>query len=153
MGKKPTGTQKRDKVKTPGLRKDKFSKIKQEYHDIDYVDQLTEEEAQWLNNFMEEDLGARLNHPGKKVYRKKKDKRACYQRNNERNRDLYSANKVVGTLLSASDQTIEAYLDSMMEQTYVNPEDEWIEELDFKNGGKLVENPEDNGDGSTDTSD
>lgn len=151
MGKKPTGTQKRDKVKTPGLRKDKFSKIKQEYHDIDYAHKLDAKDAQWLNNFMEEDLGARLNHPGKKVYRKKADKRACYQRNNERNRDLYAASRATGTLLTASDTAIENYLDSLMEQTYLNPEDELIDQLDLKNAGKFVENPEDKGDGSADS--
>lgn len=153
MGKKPTGTEKRDKVKNPGLRRDKFSKVKQEYHDLDYIHKLDAETAQWMNNFMEEDLGARLDHPGEKIYTEQEDKRACYQRNNQRNRDLYASSRATGKLLNASDATIETYLDSMMEQTYINPEDQWIDELDLKNAGKFVEDTKDDGDGSTDGSD
>jgi hypothetical protein len=88
----------RDKIRNVGLDGRKFSKIKQEYHDIDYVDKLSDEEKEWLSRFMEEDLGARFNHPGKKVYRKKADRIASFRRNNARQRDMYSLAKATGLI-------------------------------------------------------
>lgn len=96
--KKKTSGSQRDKEATPGLNRHFFSRIKQEYHDYDYIGKLSPEEAEWLSRFTEEDLGARFNHNGKKVYRKIKDKRASYSRNNARNRDVHAIAKATGTL-------------------------------------------------------
>lgn len=145
-------TKNRDKVKNPGLKKNKFSKIKQEYHDIDYAHKLDSKTAAWLNNFMEEDLGARLNHPGKKIYKTDADRKACYQRNNERNRDIYSNWRASGRLLTASSKAIENYLDSKMEETILNPEDEIIEALDRHKIGEFVDNSDKEGDDGSDNS-
>jgi hypothetical protein len=72
------------------LEKRFFSKAKQEYHDIDYVDQLSDKEKRWLNSFLEESLGARLNHPFKKIHKSKKDRKQIFSANNARNRDIAS---------------------------------------------------------------
>lgn len=89
---------KRDQKKNVGLDKTKFSKIKQEYHDYDYIDKLDDKHKEWLSRFTEEDLGARLNHPNRKIYRKQKDKNGVFHRNNARNRDIQSIAKASGKL-------------------------------------------------------
>lgn len=96
--KKSQRPNKRDREPNVGLSKGFFSRIKQEYHDYDYISKLSPEDAAWLSKFTEEDLGARFNHKGKKVYRKVADKRASYSRNNARNRDTHSIAKATGTL-------------------------------------------------------
>lgn len=110
-----------------GLNKHKFSKIKQEYHDInEYAFKLNSEAEDWLNRFMEEDLGARLNHDGKKIYKKKKDKTETFRRNNQRNRDLYSLARVTNRLITDgnTDVSIE------QQQSTKNPEECLIQLLD-----------------------
>ncbi len=126
---------KRDLTKTPGLNKNLFSKIKQEFHDIDYADKLNPADSHWLSTFMEEDLGARLNHPNKKIYKKKQDKLECYRRNNKRNWDIYSINKAQGKIAEVSDLTKLDYLQNL-ETT--NPEDAIIDLIDSTK--KLIKN-------------
>lgn len=86
-------------MKNVGLKKEKFSRIKQEYHDIDYVNKLNPEEKEFLSTFMEEDLGARFNHPKKRLYKEKKDELLSYRRHNARERDTYSRAKAAGKLM------------------------------------------------------
>ena len=121
----------KDASQYPGLNEKYFSRIKQEYYDIDYINKLSSEEKEWLSSFMEEDLGARFNHKGKKIYKKKSKKRESYDRNNARNRDIYSIAKATGKISDVS--TEEAV--SVWEDNYVNEnyEDILIEELDKKN--------------------
>jgi hypothetical protein len=126
---------KRSQVKYPGLTPRFFSRIKQEYHDYDYINQLSEKEKQWLNDFTEEDLGARLNHKGKKINRTKERKRGCYNRNNARNRDIYAISKATGTLDSWEDYKAE----NVDNSTY-DIEADIIERLDED---KLSEDPSD----------
>jgi hypothetical protein len=97
-GKKKTT---RDKKKNPGLNKHLFSRVKQEYHDYDYIDKLSEKEKQWLSTFTEEYLGARLNHKNKKLHRTKKLKRDCFNRNNARQRDTYAIARATNALIYA----------------------------------------------------
>lgn len=97
--KKRTTTKKKtrySKTKNVGLKKEFFSKIKQEYHDIDYYHTLDDKSKDWLSRFMQEDLGANFTHKGKRIYRKKKDEKACYDRNNARQRDIYGIAKATG---------------------------------------------------------
>lgn len=117
---KPRKSTKRAKKKSvPGLNKYKFSKIKQEFHDIDYADKLDKFAADWLSRFMWEELGANLNHDGKKINKKKADKRRCYNANNRRNRDMYGVARATGTL-DSYEPSDEGY----------NPEDDLIDLLD-----------------------
>lgn len=117
-----------------GLNPRKFSKIKQEFHDIDYIDKLSEEEKLWLHKFMEEDLGARFNHSGKKIYRKKVDELESYKRNNRRNFDVYSRNRAAGTVQLNTDVT--DLLDKIQNLETTNPEDAIIEQIDLKKATK-----------------
>lgn len=87
---------KRSKVKFPGLVKAVNSRPRQEHIDFDYLDKLTDAEKQWLSNFNEEWLSGNFNHPGKIFHKSKKSKRDCYNRNNARNRDLYSIGRTNG---------------------------------------------------------
>lgn len=94
----------RDKIRNVGLDGRKFSKIKQEYHDLDYIDQLSPEEKNWMSRFMEEYLGARVKHSGKKVHkdlRTKAGRKRLYDANNARNRDMYSLARATGLLNDA----------------------------------------------------
>ncbi len=86
---------------------------------IDYFDKLDDNAKEWLNNFTEEDVHANFNHSGKKIYKKKKDKKASYDRNNARNRDVLTRVKVSGSY------------EPITEVTY-NPEDEMIAQIDKK---------------------
>lgn len=59
---------------------------------MDYVSSLSEEEKDWLNDFYEEYYGANLdfkNLKNNRFHRTKKDKKACTDRNNARNRCMY----------------------------------------------------------------
>jgi len=123
---KPTKKKKRDLTPKPGLKKTLFSRIKQEYHDVDYADKLSEKDSEWLSRFMEEDLGANLNHKGAKVYKKKLGKAECYRRNNQRNRDLYSLAQATGKL------------DVIDDSPTSNPENALVELLDNKDKANIL---------------
>jgi len=121
-----------DKIKNVGLDPRRFSKIKQEFHDIDYAHKLDPETQDWLSRFMQEDLGARLNHPGKKIYKKKQDKLDCYKRNNKRNFDMFSIAKATKMV---SQDDLNEYINNLQEtqgKSASDIEDELIEELDKK---------------------
>ncbi len=93
----------RNSEQYPGLKYNLFSKIKQEYHDYDYLDKLSPEEKEWLSQFTEEYLGANLK-PNKKHYKRKKNihpakyNKEIFGANNSRNRDIHSISKVTGKL-------------------------------------------------------
>lgn len=88
-----------------------------------------------MSSFMEEDLGARFNHDSKKIYKKKSKKRDSYNRNNARNRDIYSIAKASGKISDVSTEDAVQY----WEETYVdnNYEDQLIDAIDQKNKNKL----------------
>lgn len=115
--KKP-GTTRKDATSNSGLQKQYFSRVKQEYHDIDYADKLNPKDRAWLASFMDEDLGARFNHHGKRVYKKKRDVNASYNRNNARNRDQYGIAKATGTAVDVPlDQAYQYW-----EENYIDPD-------------------------------
>lgn len=66
--------------------------------DFDYIEKLSTKEKAWLNNFVEEEIHANLNHPGKKLNRTKEDARRIYNKNNARNRDTYTIVEAAGKL-------------------------------------------------------
>lgn len=120
-------SKKREKTKYPGLDKHLFSKIKQEYHDIDYVNKLNDEEKKWLSQFMEEHLGANVNPKyherkyNKDVFHQGlEERRKCFGPNNSRIRDIYSNHRVLGTL----------YDESSLPNDIYDPTDDIIEFLD-----------------------
>lgn len=93
-------------MKYPGLTPSVNARPRWEHIDHDYIDQLSNEEKQWLSNFNEEWLSGNFKHKGKKFHKTKKEKRACYSRNNSRNRDVMSLYRNTGWV-----ETIPEYIE------------------------------------------
>lgn len=128
---------KRDATKFPGLNKNLFSKVKQEYHDVDYADKLGETDKAWLSQFMEEYLGAQLHKPTLKnkynkgpKHRNKKLRKDCYDRNNARQRDIYGLSKATGRLSDYNSEQVNDYLEAMSEEDTASYEDRLIKLID-----------------------
>jgi hypothetical protein len=73
---------------------------------------------------MEEDLGARFNHKGKKIYKKVADKRASYRRNNYRNYDIYSRAKAMGNTVDILPEQYEDIVDNNFEDRLIDSIDD-----------------------------
>lgn len=67
--------------------------------DIDYIDQLSEKEKEWLNSFLSETIITNFKHRGKKLIKAVEKKRELYRENNKRNADLYNVVKNTGMLI------------------------------------------------------
>jgi len=120
----------RGATRLAGLEKRFFSKAKQEYHDFDYINQITDEETLiWLNDFIEEWVGARLNHKGeKKFHENKEDRKRIWDANNARNRDMISIFTKVGV-------NVPEFVFDLIERVQTeSPEDYLIDMIDKKNG-------------------
>lgn len=83
----------RSEVKYPALDPKYMPKVRQEYADIDYVDQLTEDEKAWLNKFIDEELNASFKNDERDLTQDPEKKREIYANNNARNRCLYGITK------------------------------------------------------------
>lgn len=94
----------RSDVKYPGLNPNYNSKIKQEYLDYDYVDQLPDEMKAFLNKFTEEYYGAALdvNNLENNLHNTQELKKDCQDRNNARNRCIYSIQRATNRLITAT---------------------------------------------------
>jgi len=128
---------KRDVVKYPGLNKTLFSKVKQEYHDIDYIDQLSDKEKSYLSQFMGEYLGAQLNedtlknkYNRKAKHKSKKHRKDCFDRNNARQRDIYGLGRAMGCLDDYDSSHVADYLEYLSEEETSGYEDEMIKKID-----------------------
>lgn len=88
----------RSKSKHAALDRKYTLKLRQDYLDYDYADKLVLKTKEWLNKFTEEDLHASIKE--KPLHKTKKQRKAVYDRNNERNRDLYNRKNVVNDLVS-----------------------------------------------------
>jgi len=126
--KKAVQKKKRDLVKTPGLNKNLFSRIKQEYHDLDYSNNLSIKDQKWMSQFMEEYLGAQLDeetlqnkYKRKAFHKSKKKRKDCFDRNNARQRDIYGLSRAIGTL-----DNLDAPMIENMEEAHVDPNYEEI---------------------------
>lgn len=89
---------KRSQVKYPALDSNYMPKVRQEYFDIDYINQLNDEEKAWLNKFMNEELNASFKNNGTDLNKTKEEKRKAYANNNSRNRCLYGITKASGLM-------------------------------------------------------
>jgi len=67
---------------------------------------LTEAEKDWLNRFNEETVNANFKHKGKKIDATKASKKRSYDKNNARNRCIYTKAKASGTLSYIEDLKI-----------------------------------------------
>ncbi len=128
---------KRSEVRFPGLVKEVNPKTRWEYLDQDYANQLSDKDKEYLSNFNEEYLSGNFNHKGKKLHRTKKEKRDCYNRNNARNRDLYTINRTRGWIADA--EIANEAVERSQNKDASSQEDTLIELIDLKdklkNGG------------------
>lgn len=77
----------RSKVKYPALMPEYNLKRRQPLIDMDYIDQLSEEEKDWLNSFIEGYINADFsNIKTRRIFKTKEQRRLIYRENNARNR-------------------------------------------------------------------
>lgn len=79
----------RNNEKYPALTKNKMPRVRQEYLDFEYIDQLNDEEKAWLNKFNDEYLNASFKHDDTDIQSYEKYGKDANDRNNSRNRCLY----------------------------------------------------------------
>ncbi len=90
MTKKPKKTRsRRDSVKLPNLQAKYSPRIRGEYIDYDYLDQLSEKDKDWLDQFTGEFHGASFKKDGTDIQSYEKYGKDCNDRNNSANRDTY----------------------------------------------------------------
>lgn len=98
--------------------------------DYDYLDKLNPKEKEWLAKFTEEYTHANFSHSGTKIHKKKAHKTDSYNRNNARNRDIYTIQKSRHHL---------GNLDELkFEEEKIEIEDKLIEKLDLKKFKELT---------------
>ena len=131
---------KRSKNKYPNLQKNLNLKRRQELIDFDYIDQLSDEEKEWLNKFMGEYMCASFPRQLVKkkdgtVYKryapsnihKGEDRLEIYDRNNARNRDVYSKKLSSGGLSFFDESTLDNLREKNLSEEYNNFENAIIE--------------------------
>ena len=133
-GKKKT---KRSTHKYPTLVRDVNSRVRQEYLDYDYTDQLSDEEKKWLDDFNKEYYCANVGKQADegKDNRFTKGRKQVKERqtaNNKRNNDLYGniRNKVAATKLLNYNDAIELIDEQSNKRDPKAIEDALIEYLD-----------------------
>ena len=91
-------TSRRSNVQYPAFDKLYNPKINREYMDIDYLNQLSKGEKDWLHKFEEEFNGASLDFKNleNNLHNTKDLKKACTDQKNSRNRCMYSIAKASG---------------------------------------------------------
>lgn len=119
---------KRAKVKYSAL--DPTVNLKTRYElisDYDYLSKLTEKEKAWLNKFTKEYVNADLDskNRSKNLHRTDRLKKDCYDRNNSRNRCIWTKCKASGQFSSIEDV-------SQKVSDTENYEDFLIEKIDKK---------------------
>lgn len=83
----------RSLTKYPALRPELNLKTRTEVAEYDYVHKLSDDEKAWLNKFTEEYVNANIPKYKPKLHKTKKLKKDCYDRNNARNRDVFTRAK------------------------------------------------------------
>jgi hypothetical protein len=66
--------------------------------DYDYVNKLSEKDKAWLNKFTEEYTNASFKKTSKPIQKTKAQRKDAYDRNNSRNRCIYTRAKASGKL-------------------------------------------------------
>lgn len=125
----------RNKIKNPNLIKKYNSRVRQEYIDMDYLDQLSEEDLAWMNQFMGEYNNASFNNDETDLDQSIEGKKASYDRNNARNRCLFGQvkSKVANTNLLNYENVVNMVEEEMARD--INPanvENAYIDFLDSK---------------------
>lgn len=135
--KTPKKVNRRSKAKYPAL--DPTLNLRTRYEEIEqnqYINgvkndngeivirELTHSEKDWLNRFNEEFVNANFNHKGKKIDATKASKKRSYDKNNARNRCIYTKAKASGTLNYIEDLklTKKQYYDTSVEDKFLKEE-------------------------------
>jgi hypothetical protein len=108
MKKKPSKTQERAAKNkgNPGLDKSLHPRTRWESLDADYIDKLSPEEKAFYSKFVDEYYGAALAKESepkkwkKDLHKTKELRKECRDRNNARNRDLYTISRTHGWVSS-----------------------------------------------------
>lgn len=144
---------KRDKIKYPAL--DPLYNLKTRIELIDdlydYADNLNEEDKDYLNRFSEEFNNANFNHEGKRIHPKRtkkikyktkrgkrlvdKFKKEAEDRNNARNRCLYTKNKAFGAMEYIQDMEDKG---EENENLFVNFQDNIIDSIHLNEDLKIA---------------
>lgn len=81
---------KRDKNRFPSLVPGLNARVRRELiADIDYIDKLNDDEKEWLNKFMSEEVNASFKNDGTDFNQTTDERKVIYDRNNARNRCQY----------------------------------------------------------------
>ncbi len=78
----------RNQQKYPGLNPRLTTRIRQEFHDFDYIEKLSDNDKSFLNKFIEEELNTKFKNDGTDFNQTKEDRKKIYDRNNHANRDV-----------------------------------------------------------------
>lgn len=121
-------TSKRSRSKFPALEPKYNLKTRYELIDYDYLEKLSDKEKEWLNKFTEEytnaSAGKRPEQKRKQLHKTNKLVKDCFDRNNARNRCVWTKAKAQGKNLSLMDLEPDQYT--------TDPLDQMIDELDKK---------------------
>ena len=95
LSEQPKKQNKRNSYQYPALEPSVNLKTRQEaIEDVkNYFHKLSPEEKKWMNAFMEEENNANFNHGGPKLNKSKDEKKKIYNRNNARNRCIFTREK------------------------------------------------------------
>mgnify|MGYP003333179129 FL=1 len=103
--------------------------LKTRYEEIadiaSYFDKLPKEAKDWMHSFTEEWVNAKFDHKGKKIHKEVEQKRAIYNRNNARNRDILTKAKACGKYVEIDNPKSKKILDKK------TIEDDIIEKIDL----------------------
>lgn len=129
-------------LKYPGLEPKVNPRIRRDYSDQDYINDLSDKEKDWLNRFNEEWVHANFNHNGKRIHPLKQKtktikkngkkrsvdvyKQKCEHNNNARNRDAFA--------ISKASNILEAFKPIEKASAKDEYEDKLIEMIDAENG-------------------
>lgn len=131
---------KRSKIKYPALRKEYNIKARQEFMDAEeFIDgvydeegnelirPLTDEEKEWYNQFYREYYNASLSNA--EYHTTPELRKDCYDRNNARNRCLYSRNLKLGMMDSLDVDEYNDYLENKVHnfENYIYSMDDLVE--------------------------
>ncbi len=139
--KKQDGKKKRSKIKYPALVPKYNSRVRQEYLDYDYLDQLNESELEWLNKFSEEYNNASFKNNETDIDQSPEGRKGAYDRNNARNRCLYGQikNRVANTKLVNYDDMINIVEENMSRDTDpLAMENAYTDYLDYKEVNQMM---------------
>lgn len=115
LKKAPKKKNKRNSTKFPGLDPAVNLKTRIDQLDMDYINKLSEKDKKWLNKFCNEYVHASLDSKNlkKNLHNTKELKKDCYDRNNARNRDVYTKAKASGNLAYSEDVNIAVETDNI----------------------------------------